>query len=444
MARLLVVVTVAVASVVIAILELAPSLGHAGDQPRADSVAEILVVDPLRALQADPTGPFRRAVVKAHLPEETVGAVGNAAAADSGGTSAVEVGTRGDRPKGGQANASSLASNEATMACTLESYYGGSPTDRHTFTPAPPATIPTPELPVHARRADAEGAAPPSDLPAESPRSQAIAGSGHARSEQTPCGLWLADPPCADAMNYEDLSESFLAWDKSQLQACFPDWYSDFKQDQAVTESDGRCALKAPALLPQPATGSTERAEPATLRYPPALAVTRQADPEVPAPSEPAKPGSGKAVPTTSSAAVVPGPPPPVVSSPVAVAPKVPGPYPQCSYLGCCDPLACRECVYCKEIQHYDYYPAMHGYYYFLPYNASNVPRQQAFSARSGGDPRAPYANGVFQTVYAAYRAAHPAPGSDTPATTPPEKIPSPEPTNPFQEAKGHLDPKRG
>jgi hypothetical protein len=100
--------------------------------------------------------------------------------------------------------------------------------------------------------------------------------------------------------------------------------------------------------------------------------------------------------------------------------------------------------VFCEEIQHYDYYPAMHGSYYFLPYNAIKVPCQQAFGARFGDDPRIPYSNGVFQMVYAAYWARHPASASGLPATTRPEEIPPPEPTTPFGESEKHLVPKRG
>jgi hypothetical protein len=100
--------------------------------------------------------------------------------------------------------------------------------------------------------------------------------------------------------------------------------------------------------------------------------------------------------------------------------------------------------VYCNEIQHYDYYPAMHGNYYFRPYNAIKVPFQQVFGARFGGDPRAPYANGVFQKVYAEYWATHLVPASHAPVAKPSEEIPPPEPTNPFQDAEKHPVPKRG
>lgn len=46
--------------------------------------------------------------------------------------------------------------------------------------------------------------------------------------------LWITDPPYADAVNYHELSEFFLAWDKALLQKAFPDWYTDSKRILAV------------------------------------------------------------------------------------------------------------------------------------------------------------------------------------------------------------------
>ena len=46
----------------------------------------------------------------------------------------------------------------------------------------------------------------------------------------------------------------------------------------------------------------------------------------------------------------------------------------------------------------------MHGYYYFRPYHHSHVTQQQMVTAW-GGDPRNPYANEIFQRVYAQYKA---------------------------------------
>ncbi len=46
--------------------------------------------------------------------------------------------------------------------------------------------------------------------------------------------IWLTDPPYADAVNYHELSEFFLAWDKAFLNKAFPDWYTDSKRILAV------------------------------------------------------------------------------------------------------------------------------------------------------------------------------------------------------------------
>lgn len=46
--------------------------------------------------------------------------------------------------------------------------------------------------------------------------------------------IWITDPPYADAVNYHELSEFFLAWDKKLLMQAFPDWYADSKRVLAV------------------------------------------------------------------------------------------------------------------------------------------------------------------------------------------------------------------
>lgn len=46
--------------------------------------------------------------------------------------------------------------------------------------------------------------------------------------------FWITDPPYADAVNYHELSEFFLAWDKALLMKAFPDWYTDSKRILAV------------------------------------------------------------------------------------------------------------------------------------------------------------------------------------------------------------------
>jgi adenine-specific DNA methylase len=55
-----------------------------------------------------------------------------------------------------------------------------------------------------------------------------------ARDVKDTCDYWVTDPPYADAVNYHELSEFFLAWDKKILQIVFPEWYTDSKRILAV------------------------------------------------------------------------------------------------------------------------------------------------------------------------------------------------------------------
>ncbi|MFK7776494.1 MAG: hypothetical protein QM501_00045 [Gimesia sp.] len=49
---------------------------------------------------------------------------------------------------------------------------------------------------------------------------------------------------------------------------------------------------------------------------------------------------------------------------------------------------------------HYPYTPAYHGYYYFRPYNYSNILRQKGEVVALGGDPKAPYSHKMFIPIY--------------------------------------------
>lgn len=55
-----------------------------------------------------------------------------------------------------------------------------------------------------------------------------------AREISDVCHLWITDPPYADAVNYEELSEFFLAWHIPHLKAAFPNWYTDSMRSKAV------------------------------------------------------------------------------------------------------------------------------------------------------------------------------------------------------------------
>ena len=46
--------------------------------------------------------------------------------------------------------------------------------------------------------------------------------------------FWITDPPYADAVNYHELTEFFLAWDKALIPKVFPEWYTDSKRILAV------------------------------------------------------------------------------------------------------------------------------------------------------------------------------------------------------------------
>lgn len=59
-----------------------------------------------------------------------------------------------------------------------------------------------------------------------------------AREIKSSCHLWITDPPYADAVNYEELSEFFLAWYVPHLKAAFPDWYTDSMRNRAVKGND--------------------------------------------------------------------------------------------------------------------------------------------------------------------------------------------------------------
>ena len=50
--------------------------------------------------------------------------------------------------------------------------------------------------------------------------------------------IWITDPPYADAINYHELSEFFLAWYEKHLPKLFPEWYTDSKRALAIKADD--------------------------------------------------------------------------------------------------------------------------------------------------------------------------------------------------------------
>jgi len=50
--------------------------------------------------------------------------------------------------------------------------------------------------------------------------------------------LWITDPPYADAVNYHELSEFFLACYEKHIPKLFPEWYTDSKRALAIKGAD--------------------------------------------------------------------------------------------------------------------------------------------------------------------------------------------------------------
>lgn len=55
-----------------------------------------------------------------------------------------------------------------------------------------------------------------------------------AREVNEKCDIWITDPPYADAVNYHELTEFFLAWDRTFISKAFPNWYTDSRRVLAV------------------------------------------------------------------------------------------------------------------------------------------------------------------------------------------------------------------
>ena len=58
-----------------------------------------------------------------------------------------------------------------------------------------------------------------------------------ARDLSAVCDLWITDPPYADAVNYHELGDFFLAWYDKQLANVFPEWIPDARVELAVRGS---------------------------------------------------------------------------------------------------------------------------------------------------------------------------------------------------------------
>ena len=72
------------------------------------------------------------------------------------------------------------------------------------------------------------------DFPPNPFESKSEINTNDARSNKKNCDFWITDPPYADAVNYHELTEFFLAWDKKFIEKNFPEWYTDSKRILAV------------------------------------------------------------------------------------------------------------------------------------------------------------------------------------------------------------------
>ena len=55
-----------------------------------------------------------------------------------------------------------------------------------------------------------------------------------ARDLTATCDIWITDPPYADAINYHELGDFFLAWYDKQIARTFPEWTPDARTELAV------------------------------------------------------------------------------------------------------------------------------------------------------------------------------------------------------------------
>ena len=63
---------------------------------------------------------------------------------------------------------------------------------------------------------------------------KSVVASCDARDVRERCDLWVTDPPYADAINYHELGDFFLAWYDKQLAKTFPEWTPDARAELAV------------------------------------------------------------------------------------------------------------------------------------------------------------------------------------------------------------------
>ena len=64
--------------------------------------------------------------------------------------------------------------------------------------------------------------------------SRSVVTISDARDLRETCDFWITDPPYADAVNYHELGDFFLAWYDKQLAKAFPEWIPDARAELAV------------------------------------------------------------------------------------------------------------------------------------------------------------------------------------------------------------------
>lgn len=65
-----------------------------------------------------------------------------------------------------------------------------------------------------------------------------LTGPQDARVLNSVSDFWITDPPYADAVNYHELGDFFLAWYEKHLTKMFPEWYAESKAGLAVKGND--------------------------------------------------------------------------------------------------------------------------------------------------------------------------------------------------------------
>lgn len=76
------------------------------------------------------------------------------------------------------------------------------------------------------------------DLQTESAPGRCEVETVDARTIRGRCDIWVTDPPYADAVNYHELGEFFLAWYAPAMAKRFKDWRADSRRALAVTGQD--------------------------------------------------------------------------------------------------------------------------------------------------------------------------------------------------------------